>query len=103
MQIKSFARAFFMFQSKNLKQTIMNQAKILQNLATLEKLVRQECTGTPEQLMKRLSISRSTLTRRIDELNSHGVEIKYSRTRNTYYYNNYEVVDIHFSIKSTAE
>ncbi|MCL2682267.1 MAG: helix-turn-helix domain-containing protein [Bacteroidales bacterium] len=81
----------------------MIQAKILENLVILEKLIRQEHTGTPKQLMKRLSISRSTLYRRIDELNSYGTKIKFCRTRNTFYYNSDEVIDILFNIKSTAE
>ncbi|MCL2414972.1 MAG: HTH domain-containing protein [Bacteroidales bacterium] len=80
----------------------MNGIEKLKTLAALEKLIRQECTGTPKQLARRLSISERTLYRKIEILKSHGSEIKFSRIRNTFYYSNDEVVDVHFSIKSTA-
>ena len=80
----------------------MNGIEKIKTLVVLEKLIRQECTGTPKQLARRLCISRRTLERKIKELNAHGAEIKYSRTRSTYYYNSDEAVDVHFKIKSTA-
>jgi len=81
----------------------MNRIKNLKNLVVLEKLIRQERTGRPKQLAKRLSISCRTLYRKISELNAHGIEIKYCRTRNTYYYNNNEAIDIHFHIKPVTQ
>jgi len=81
----------------------MNRIKNLKNLVILEKLIRQERTSRPKQLAKRLSISCRTLFRKINELNAHGTEIKFCRTRKTYYYNNEGVINIHFNIKSTAQ
>ncbi|MCL2414975.1 MAG: HTH domain-containing protein [Bacteroidales bacterium] len=78
----------------------MNQVEKLQKLVILEKFIRQECTGTPDELARRLSISRRTLERKISELNAHGAEIKYSRIRSTYYYNGDEVIDVQLKIKS---
>jgi biotin operon repressor len=69
-----------------------------EKLSIMDKLIRQEHTGTPSELAERLSISRSTLYEVIDELVSRGVEIKYSRTRRTFYYNNNMILDIRFAI-----
>ncbi|MCL2502110.1 MAG: helix-turn-helix domain-containing protein [Bacteroidales bacterium] len=65
----------------------------------MNKLIIREYTGSPHELARRLSISRSTLYEIIDELNSRGVEIKYSRNRGTFYYNNDMFLDIRFAIK----
>jgi len=77
----------------------MNKFKVFENLITLEKLIRQRCTGTPDELARRLSISRSALYEIIDELKARGVEIKYCRTRCSFYYNNGMILDIRFDIK----
>jgi len=69
-----------------------------EKLSIMDKLIRQEHTGTPSELAERLSIGRSTLYEIIDELYSRGVEIKYSRTRRTFYYNNEMFLDIRFAI-----
>ena len=73
-----------------------------EKMYVMDKLIRQEHTGTPNEFAKRLSIGRSTLYELIDELYSRGVEIKYSRTRCTFYYNNDVSLDIRFAIKPLA-
>ena len=78
----------------------MNHFDFLEKLSILNKLIRQERTGTPGDLAQRLSISRSKLYEIIDELNSRGTEIKYSRNRNTFYYNNDLFFDVRFAIRS---
>jgi len=69
----------------------------------LEKLVRQRRTGTPDELARRLSISRSALYDIIDELRADGVEIKYCRTRCSFYYNGNAFLNIHFSITEATD
>jgi len=81
----------------------MNKLETTQKIVTVQKLTRQERTGTPDQLAKRLSVSRATLYRMIDELKSYGSEIKFCRTRNSFYYSGDKVTDIHFRIDSFAE
>ncbi|MCL1973714.1 MAG: HTH domain-containing protein [Bacteroidetes bacterium] len=78
----------------------MSHFDFLEKLSVLNKLICRGYTGTPKELAQRLSISRSTLYEIIDELNSRGAEIKYSRNRNTFYYNNDLLIDVHFAIKS---
>lgn len=75
----------------------------IEKLSVLDKLLRQGHTGTPSELAKRLSISRSTLYDIIDELHSRGVEIKYSRSRYTFYYHNHVALNLYYSIKPVAE
>ena len=83
----------------NFNECTMNHIEFLEKLVVLEKLIRKERTGTPDELAERLSISRSTVYEIIDELNLRGIEIKYSRSRCTFYYKNDIFLDIHFSIK----
>lgn len=47
-----------------------------------------ECgnTGTAEELTQKLCVSRSTLFNYFDVLKNQGLNIKYSRFRNTYYF-----------------
>jgi len=77
----------------------MNHIDFLEKLAILNKLISQKRTGTPEELAERLRISRSTLYEFIDALKLRGIDVKYSRSRCTFYYENDVLLDIRFSIK----
>jgi len=81
----------------------MKPFDFLDKLCVLNKLIRMEHTGTPSEFAERLSISRSTLYEIIEELKARGVEIKYCRTRCTFYYNNDVFLDIHFNIKPLTD
>jgi Predicted transcriptional regulator len=52
----------------------------------LHKLIEQQKTGTPEQLAKRMGISRATLYNQINELKSYNLPIAYSRSLQSFYY-----------------
>jgi hypothetical protein len=78
----------------------MTPIEYLEKLELFHKLVDQQRTGTPIDFAKRISISRSTLYELISEFQSRGVEIGYSRTRNTFYYKSSTVIDISFKITS---
>jgi hypothetical protein len=75
----------------------------LDKLSTLDRLICQGYTGTPDDLAKRLSTSRKTLYRIIDGLKTRGVEIKYCRVRNTFRYANEVVIDIRFNVEGLTE
>ena len=81
----------------------MTRFEFLEKLAILSKLIAQGQTGTPEEIAERLCISRSTLYEIIDELKLRGIEVKYSRSRCTFYYNNNVLVDIQISIKDLTD
>ena len=81
----------------------MNRIEFLEKLAVLSKLIAEGRTGTPNELAERLRISRTVLYEIINELKLRGIEVKYSRSRCTFYYNNDVLVDIQISIKSLKE
>jgi bacteriocin-like protein len=69
----------------------------------LNQHIRRGYTGTPDDLAKRLSVSRGTLYKIINGLKSRGVEIEYCRNRCTFFYNNDVVVDIRIEIKGLTD
>ena len=81
----------------------MNHIENIEMLMLLLKLIKKERTGTPEELMGRLSISHGTLYNIIDEFNSYGTNIKYSRKFCTFYYDSDVVIEITFLIKDLSE
>ena len=76
----------------------MTKFENLESLILMEKLIRQRRTGTPNELARRLCISRSALYDIIDELKMRGVEIKYCRTCGSFCYNGDAFLDIRFAI-----
>jgi len=77
----------------------MKFANFLNKLILIEKLIRQKRTGTPNELARRLSVSRGTLYNIIEVLETHGASIKFSRTDKTFHYDDSAVVNIFFEIK----
>ena len=64
---------------------------------TLDRRIREQNTGTAEELADMLDISRSQLFEVMSELKDFGAEICFSRSRRTYHYAN------DFDIKLTIE
>ena len=62
-------------------------------------LVLRENTGSPTHVVRHLGISKTTLYELISNLRDCGIEIKYSRIRETFYYVHPERVVIHLAIK----
>ena len=81
----------------------MNRIEFLEKLAVLSKLIAEGRTGTPNELAERLRISRTVLYEIINELKLRGIEVKYSRSRCTFYSKNDILLDIQISIKSLRE
>ncbi|MCL2416614.1 MAG: HTH domain-containing protein [Bacteroidales bacterium] len=77
----------------------MNRFAFFDKLILLEKLIRQECTGTPDQLAERLSVSRRTVYNMIDILESYDAKIEFIRRRQTFCYTDGKFVDITIDIK----
>lgn len=61
--------------------------------------VRRENTGDHEKFACKLGISKSTLYNMINDLKVLGIDIRYSRTRQTYYYSDPDEVEIHLCIR----
>jgi predicted DNA-binding transcriptional regulator YafY len=81
----------------------MNHFEFIEKLTALHNLIRRGYTGTPKELARRLCISRSTLYEIIDELKQRGVDVKYSRSRCTFYYHNDVILELQFTIKGLTE
>jgi len=77
----------------------MSRFDFFDKLIFLEKLIRQECSGTPDELAERLSVSRRTVYNMIDILESYGATISFSRRRQTFHYTNGKFVDIAVDIR----
>ncbi|HFA49584.1 MAG TPA: helix-turn-helix domain-containing protein [Bacteroidetes bacterium] len=63
-------------------------------LIRLHYLIKRKATGTPDELAKRLSISRSALYNYIEVLRDLGAQITYCRSRQTFHY--YEEFELSF-------
>lgn len=64
----------------------MKIQKYLFRLQLLENLIERGSTGSPNQIAKRLGISRSMLYKYIDYIKEKNGEITYSRKLNTFKY-----------------
>jgi len=58
----------------------------LTRIETADNLIRTKGTGTPEQLAKRLGLSKSSWYNLKVEMENRGAPILYSKTLRTYYY-----------------
>lgn len=76
----------------------MNFFETIERISRLHYFIKEENTGKPETLSKRLGISRASLYNIIDELKSYDAPIDYSRRRETFYYTKNFELNIHCSI-----
>ena len=78
----------------------MKFAEQIERLQYLDKVIRKKKTGRPEVLARRLGVSRSQLYNLISYLNDIGMEVRFSRMQNSFYYNCPDKdLEIQFSIK----
>jgi len=64
----------------------MKFIKQLERYQKIDELISTECTGTPNELAKKLNISRGHLYRLLENLKDYGAEIEYSRKQENFYY-----------------
>jgi predicted DNA-binding transcriptional regulator YafY len=64
----------------------MKFIKQIERLQKLNKLIRQQNTGNPDELAVKLNLKRSQLYEVIDQLKLHGAPIAYNRKLATFYY-----------------
>jgi len=75
----------------------MNVFRRIERIQLLNKLIAEQRTGTPDELARRLGISRSKLYLLLEELDDIGVEIHYSKRAETFYYVNCKRLSFDFS------
>lgn len=73
---------------------MMKVFEFIEVVARFHQYVMRENTGNAEAFAKKLGISRASLYNLINELETYGIEIDYSRTKETYYYRFCEKVKI---------
>ena len=81
----------------------MNFRKYIERIKYLDELIRKESTGRPDELASRLGVSRAQLYNIIDELKTEGLEINYTRKRNTFYYTSNHKLEIAFSLTVVSD
>ncbi len=70
----------------------------MDTILRFHRLVLSENTGNAECFATKLNISRASLYRMIEDIQSYGIDVNYSRERNTYYYRYRDRVCINISI-----
>ncbi|MBS9774967.1 MAG: DNA-binding protein [Tenacibaculum sp.] len=78
----------------------MYTLKQLERLKKLHELIAVKKTGTPCELAENFGISRRSLFMMIEELRDMRAKILYSRSNNTYYYENDFDLQINVSIQA---
>lgn len=69
----------------------------------LNKLLLEQRTGTPDELARRIGVSRSRLYQLLDELKDFGAPIVYSKAATTFLYSKPFSIHVEFYIESLSE
>lgn len=64
----------------------MKAEEQIERLAKMNRLIKAEHSGNPEEFASQLGVCKSHLFNLIEEMKIMGAPIKYSRIRRTYYY-----------------
>lgn len=68
--------------------------KYVERIRRLDQLISMKSTGSPSVFAEKLGISRSTIFQTLQEMRELGLEIKYSATLESYYYENGKRIQI---------
>lgn len=71
----------------------------VERLQMLNKLVREQKTGSPDELAQRLGVSRSKLYLILEELRDQGVCIRYNKQVNSFVYEECLGISVKFSFE----
>ncbi len=74
-----------------------------ERLKKMNRLIKAEQTGAPEEFAHRIGVSSSHLYRCIDEVKEMGAPISYSRSRRTYFYAYDFEIRLSYSLKLISE
>lgn len=78
---------------------MMKVFEFVEVVARFHQCVMRGGTGNAEAFSRKLGISRSTLYNLIDELEAYGIDIDYSRERQSYIYRYPDLVEINLYIR----
>lgn len=71
----------------------------LERFQQIIKMIKQEKTGTPEEFADHLQIGKRRLYEHLDNFREMGVQIDYSKQRNTYYFSDDHELELSYSLK----
>lgn len=71
----------------------------IERLQLLNKLVKEQRTGSPEELAERIGVSRSKLYLILEELKDQGIGIRFDKKINSFVFENCKGLDLVFSFK----
>ena len=77
----------------------MKAIEQLERIQRIIKLIKHEKTGTPEEFANSLQIGKRRLYEHLDDFREMGVQIDYSKLRNTYYFSNGHELELSYSLK----
>lgn len=81
----------------------MHRIKELERLQQLHTLVKNECTGTPMQIAKRMQTSERSIYRLIEKLKDLDAAICFDRKHNTYYYREDFDLEVSITVKAISK
>ncbi len=70
----------------------------IDRIETLNKLIKAQRTGTPDEISARLGLKRSAFYELLEELKAQGAPIAYSKAIGSYYYTRPYSIEISFRI-----
>ena len=77
----------------------MKAIEQLERIQRIIQLIKCEKTGTPEEFANYLHIGKRRLYEHLDNFREMGVQIDYSKQRNTYYFSNGQELELSYSLK----
>ncbi len=77
----------------------MKFIKQIERLQKLNKLIGQQCTGSPDELAQKLNLKRSQLYEVLEQLKLEGAPIAYNRKLATFYYSHEFIFEINLQVK----
>lgn len=75
----------------------------IERLQLMNKLIREQRTGSPEDLAERLGVSRAKLYLILEELRDQGLSIRFNKKTNTFEYESCRGINLNFSFHILGE
>jgi hypothetical protein len=69
----------------------------------IHQLIRLEATGSPDEFAGKLNLKKRQLYNILEEFKDYGADVRYSRIKNSYYYNNNFDVMVEISISPLSK
>ncbi|MFV0328885.1 MAG: hypothetical protein ACK5KL_03505 [Dysgonomonas sp.] len=81
----------------------MQLFEAINRISRVHMMIMNESTGTPEEFANKLNISRRQLFNILEDFKSYGAQIKYSRKKRAYSYQNNFIVRIEVGVFSLSK